>query len=80
MLRNYLTIALRNFLKHRAYAIISILGMAVGIACCLLVLLFIRDELQFEGFHRSGDRIYRVLRQVRMSGSNSRFTTGTSDI
>jgi|TARA_B100001964_G_scaffold227501_1_gene277557 putative ABC transport system permease protein len=47
MLRNYLTTALRHLLKHRAYAALNVLGLAVGMACCLLILLDIRYELSF---------------------------------
>ena len=78
MIRSYFATFLRYFLQHKAYASISILGMAVGIACCLLIMLFIRDEYKYEQFHKNGYRIYRVLREVKMAGSNSRFDTGTS--
>ena len=58
MLRNYLTTALRHLLRHRAYALVNVLGMAVGMACCLLILLDIQYELSFESFHRNADRIH----------------------
>ena len=60
MLRNYLTTALRHLLKHRAYAAINILGLAMGMACCLLILLDIQYELGFESFHRNAERIHRL--------------------
>ena len=63
MLKNYLKIALRNFRKHKAYTFINIFGLAVGIACCLLLLLHIQDELNFDGFHNKADRIYRIVEQ-----------------
>jgi putative ABC transport system permease protein len=61
MLRNYLKIALRNLLKHKGYTFINVFGLAVGIACCVLILLFVRDELSYDRFHEKADRIYRVV-------------------
>jgi putative ABC transport system permease protein len=60
MLRNYLTIALRHLLKHRAYAIINVLGLMVGMVCCLLILLDVQYELSYESFHHNSDRIYHL--------------------
>ena len=61
MLKNYLKVTLRNLIRHRIYSIISIIGLGVGIACCLLIFLYVQDELSFDTFHTSADRIYRVL-------------------
>jgi putative ABC transport system permease protein len=60
MLRNYLRIALRNILKHKSYAIVNIAGLAVGIACCLLILLYVQDELSYDRFHENAAQIYRA--------------------
>ena len=60
MLRNYLKIAVRNFIGHPGFSIINVLGLAVGIACCLLILLFVRDERSFDRHNKQIDRIYRV--------------------
>ncbi len=64
MFKNYLKIALRNLLKHKSDAFISISGLAIGIACCILILLYVHDELTFDGFHQKADHIYRAI-QVR---------------
>ncbi len=63
MLRNYLKIAIRKLLKYKAYTFINILGLAIGMACCILILLYIQDELSYDGFHENADRIFRVSRQ-----------------
>lgn len=68
MLRNYLLVALRNLMRHRAYSFINIVGLAVGIACCLLILLFVQDELNYDRFHDKADRIYDILRETRSEG------------
>ncbi|MCP4662206.1 MAG: FtsX-like permease family protein [bacterium] len=60
MLKNYLKIAVRNLLKYRAYSLINIMGLAIGMACCVLILLYVRDELDYDNFYENGDRLYRV--------------------
>lgn len=65
MVKSYLKIAFRNFCKHKAFASINIVGLAVGLTCCLLILLFIRYELSFDRFHARADRIHRVIMDQR---------------
>ncbi len=60
MLRNYFTIALRNFRRHKSYAAINLFGLTLGIAASLLVTLVVRNELGYDDSHSKGDRIYRV--------------------
>ncbi len=60
MFRNYLKIALRNIKKYKGYSFINIGGLAVGIASCLLILLFVKSELSYDRFHEKAERIYRV--------------------
>ena len=61
MLRSYLTIAIRNLRRHSGYAFINILGLSVGVACCLLAFLYIRYEYSFDAYHKKGDRVYRLI-------------------
>jgi len=58
--KNYLKIAIRNLQRHKSYTFINVTGLAVGMACCLLILLFVRDELSYDRFHENADRIYRI--------------------
>ncbi|MFC1477563.1 ABC transporter permease [candidate division KSB1 bacterium] len=60
MIRNYIIISLRNIRKYKAYSLINILGLAIGMTCCLLIMLYIFDELGFDSFHENSGRIYRV--------------------
>jgi len=60
MLRNYLKIAIRNLKRHKGYSLINISGLAIGMACCILILLYVTDELSYDNFHEKADRIYRV--------------------
>ena len=60
MIKNYLKIAWRNIVRHKAYSGINILGLAIGIAACLLILQYVSFELSYENFHVNKDRIYRI--------------------
>ncbi len=60
MLKNYLTIAFRHLWKQKFYSGINILGLAIGMACCLLITLYLLDELSYDKFHQKADRIYRL--------------------
>ncbi len=68
MLKNYLKIAARNLLKHRGYSAINIGGLAIGIACCALIALWVIHELSHDRFHARAERIYRVAEIFREDG------------
>ena len=63
----YLKIALRNILKKPGYAAINIIGLAIGMACSLLLLLWITHELSYDRFHKNAEAIYRVVQEVHFS-------------
>jgi len=60
MLRNYIKTALRNLLKRKGYSLINIVGLAIGMASCLLILMFVSDELSYDAYNEKANRIYRV--------------------
>lgn len=64
MLKNYLKIALRNLSKRKGFAFINILGLAIGIACCLLIAVYVSHEISYDQFHEKSDRIYRVTQKT----------------
>jgi len=69
MIGNYITVAWRNLIRHKGYSMINMTGLAVGLACCLLILLYIQQELSYDRYHENADRIYRVgFRQVVTQG------------
>jgi len=70
MFANYLKIALRHILGDKLYSAVHILGLATGIACCILALLVVQHELAYDRFHSKSERIYRVLRE-RSGSSNT---------
>jgi len=61
MLRSYLKIAFRNLTRNKLYSSINILGLAAGLAVCLLIMMYIFDELSYDKHHKDGDRIYRLV-------------------
>ena len=61
MFGNYLKISIRNIRKHKGYSFINIAGLAIGMACCILIFLWVQDEISFDRFHENSDRIYRIL-------------------
>jgi putative ABC transport system permease protein len=65
MLQNYLTVAWRNLKRHKGYAFINVAGLAVGMACCLLITLYVRHELSYDRYHDQAGQIYRVLQAFR---------------
>jgi len=70
MLRNHLTIALRNLRKHSLYSLINIIGLAIGVAASLVITLFVIDELSYDRYNDKFDRIYRVEAEVKFGGND----------
>ncbi len=68
MLQNYLTIALRNFWRRKAYSTINVLGLAVGMACCILIILYVRHEISYDRFFANADRTYRIALERKYPG------------
>jgi len=68
MLKNYFTIAWRNLVKNKAFTAINIAGLAIGIATCLVIMLFVQDELSFDRFNEKADQIVRVVFRGTMNG------------
>jgi putative ABC transport system permease protein len=60
MYKNYVKIAWRNLIKKKAYSFINIFGLGLGIACCILIFMYVQDELSYDNYHENGSRIYRV--------------------
>jgi len=64
MFKSYLLVALRNIKKHKGYSFIDIAGLAVGLTCCVLILLWVRYEFSFDRFNKNADNIYRVISEI----------------
>jgi putative ABC transport system permease protein len=64
MIKNYFKIALRNLLRERSFSILNISGLAIGIACSILILLWVQDQSSYDRFHANADQIYRITEYV----------------
>ncbi len=73
MIKNYLIIAWRNLRRHKGFSFINISGLAIGIACCILIFLYINDELSYDKYHANADRIYRPISYSTIGGETRVF-------
>ena len=80
MIRNYLKTAWRNLLKNRFYSLINLAGLSIGLAIGVLILLWVQDELSFDGFHRNAGDIYRLEIAGGTGASKQIFTMGVAPI
>src|SRR5690606_34171273 len=64
MIRTYLIVTVRNFLRNRSYTLINILGLSMGLSTCIIIFLLLSSEVRFDRFHSSYESIYRVVREV----------------
>ena len=79
MIKNYFKIAWRNLWKNKGFSAINIFGLAVGIACCLLITLYVTDELSFDQYHEKAARIYRLNFNLKFGGAEQ-FLAQTPDL
>ena len=70
MLKNYFAVAVRNLRKEKSYAIINVVGVAIGLTICLLVMAYVIDEYSFDSFHADSDRIYRLIQRSGADGTD----------
>ena len=68
MLKNYFRIAWRNLMKYRVFSLINVLGLAIGLSCCLLIAAFVFDELSFDKYPEQATQIYRIQLQITQNG------------
>jgi putative ABC transport system permease protein len=80
MFKNYLKVALRNLRKQKAYSIINIVGLAAGMAVCILILLWVNDETSYDRFNANADQIYRVCFSDLWSGNRVKFSSTPTGI
>jgi putative ABC transport system permease protein len=78
MLKNYFTVALRTILKHKFFSAINIVGLAIGLTVCLLVGMYVSDDLGYDKFHRDADNIYRIALMGKLGDQEINSTTSCS--
>lgn len=79
MIKNYFKIAFRNLWKNKGYSAINIFGLAIGLATCLLITLYVVNELSYDRYNEKADRIYRINSDLRFGGGDLHMTQ-TSDM
>ena len=68
MLKNYFSLALRNFWKQKIFSLINVSGLAIGISAALVIYLLVQYDFSFDKFHKGGDRIYRIVTSMELPG------------
>ena len=76
MFRNFLKVALRNLWKNKAFSAINIVGLSVGLAVCLLIVLYVKDELSYDKYNANSENIYRIDADLSFNGTQ--FTSAVS--
>lgn len=79
MLRNYFKIAVRNLARNKVFSFINIAGLSLGLTCCMLIVLYTKDEVSFDRFHRNKDQLYRVM-VTSLDGDDTRTFGSTNAI
>ncbi|MBB6612809.1 ABC transporter permease [Pontibacter sp. Tf4] len=77
MIKNYFKMAYRNLLRHKVFSLINISGLALGMTCSILILLWVRDELSFDRFHQDTDNLYRLMELQSYPGADNLTTDAT---
>jgi putative ABC transport system permease protein len=75
MFKNYIKTSLRNLRRNKMYSLLNILGLTIGIACCLLIFSYVQDELSYDRFHEKADRIFRVCTIVDIKDRYMNFAS-----
>ena len=69
MFKNYLKVALRNLWKNKAFSAINILGLSAGLSVCLLIVLYVKDELSYDKYNAQAENIYRLDADIFFNGT-----------
>jgi putative ABC transport system permease protein len=73
MIRNYLKIALRSLVKQKVYSIINILGLSIGIASCVLIMIYVNNEFSYDRFHKNADQIYKIVLERKYPNHSTNY-------
>ncbi len=80
MVKNYLLITVRNLRRNKAVSLINLCGLSLGLACCMTILLYTRDELSYDRFHGAKAQIYRITARVTDQNGQEEFKTGKTSL
>lgn len=80
MIKNYIRLAWRNFRKYPLFSFINVAGLAIGLTCVLLVVLFVKNELSFDTFHENAPRLYSITTTITDSHGEKKTGTGSGQV
>ena len=80
MFKNYIKVAFRNLQRHKGFSFINIVGLGIGVACCLLIFLYVADESSYDKYHENADRIHRVISHSTIGGETRVFALAPSGV
>ncbi|GAA5028306.1 ABC transporter permease [Marivirga lumbricoides] len=80
MLKNYLKIAWRNLRKHKLYSAINVIGLSVGVACSLMIALYVLHEMSYDNFHQNSENIYRLNRDIKVGENFYHFAISPAPV
>ncbi len=80
MLKNYLKITMRNVIRYKGYSFLNVIGLAIGMTVCILILLWIQDEFSWDRFHPNRNQIYRIVSEDLAGGNSFRSIGSPSPI
>src|SRR5690348_3287893 len=76
MFRNYFTVAFRNLWRNKIFSLINVTGLSLGLACCILILLYTKDEVSYDRFQAKKDQLFRVTAEMTDKDGHSVFKAG----
>lgn len=80
MFKNYLKVSLRNLVRHKAFSLINISGLAIGIACCIVIFMFVKSETGYDTYHENGADLYRLTLDTERLSNGEIWTGATSSV
>src|SRR3954464_1080429 len=72
MIKSYFKIAWRNLMKNKTFSFINVFGLAIGFTCCMLISLYLFNELSYDSYHKNGERIYQLGTTFVREGKDDR--------
>src|ERR1700758_5336685 len=80
MIRNYFITALRNLWRNKAFSVINIVGLSVGLASCMLIFLYAMDEVSYDRFHKNAGNIYHLVANFKKPDGHVDKISSTGDV
>src|SRR5215467_5962406 len=76
MFKNYFTVAFRNLWRNKLFSIINVVGLSLGLACCILIFLYTKDEVSYDRFQAKKNQLFRVTAEMIDKDGHSQFKAG----